>query len=134
MALGFTTSASYGSRTISPDRGIQRQSTPRVLTARFGDGYEQRIADGINSVDEVFNVTFNNRSAAEVDDITGYFASLKGATSFTYTIPDSTQTSSVAPDTAGERRLKVVCQNYSQSYHHDGFYSVSATLRRVYEA
>lgn len=134
MALGFTIPNPNGDLTISPDRGIQRQSTPRVLTARFGDGYEQRIADGINSVDEVFNVTFNNRSAAEVDDITGYFASLKGATSFTYTIPDSTQTSNVAPDTAGERRLKVVCQNYSQSYHHDGFYSVSATLRRVYEA
>lgn len=134
MALGFTTSAPYGDRPISSDRGIQRQSTPRVLVARFGDGYEQRIADGINSVDEVFSVTFNNRSAAEVDDITGYFASLKGATSFTYTIPDSTQTSNVAPDTAGERRLKVVCQSYSQSYHHDGFYSVSATFKRVYEA
>ena len=134
MALGFTTSAPYGDRQISSDRGIQRQSTPRVLVARFGDGYEQRIADGINSVDEVFSVTFNNRSAAEVDDITGYFASLKGATSFTYTIPDSTQTSNVAPDTAGERRLKVVCQSYSQSYHHDGFYSVSATFKRVYEA
>ena len=134
MALGFTTSATYGNRTISPDRGIQRQSTPRVLVARFGDGYEQRIADGINSINEMFSVTFNNRSAAEVDDITGYFASLKGATSFTYTIPDSTQTSNVAPDTAGERRLKVVCQSYSQSYHHDGFYSVSATFKRVYEA
>ena len=134
MALGFTTSATYGDRVISPDRGISRQSTPRVLTARFGDGYEQRIADGINSINEMFSVTFNNRSAAEVDDITGYFASLKGATSFTYTIPDSTQTSNVAPDTAGERRLKVVCQSYSQSYHHDGFYSVSATFKRVYEA
>ena len=132
MALGFTTDG--GTTYISPDRGLQRQSTPRVLVARFGDGYEQRIANGINSVDEVFNVTFNNRSAAEVDSITAYFASLKGATSFTYTIPDSTQTSNVAPDTAGERRIKVVCQNYSQNYHHDGFYSVSATLKRVYEA
>ena len=127
MALGFTTSATYGSRTISPDRGIQRQSNPRVLVARFGDGYEQRIADGINSVDEVFSVTFNNRSAAEVDDITRYFASLKGATSFTYTIPDDNAV-------GGELAIKVVCQNYGQSYHHDGFYSVSATLKRVYEA
>ena len=75
----------------------------------------------------MFNVTFNNRSAAEVDDITGYFASLKGATSFTYTIPDDNAT-------GGELAIKVVCQNYSQSYHHDGFYSVSATFKRVYEA
>jgi len=127
MALGFTTSATYGSRSISPDRGIQRQSNPRVLVARFGDGYEQRIADGINSVDEMFSLTFNNRSAAEVDDITGYFASLKGATSFTYTIPDDNAV-------GGELAIKVVCQSYNQRYHHDGFYSVSATFKRVYEA
>ena len=126
MALGFTTSATYGSRTISPDRGIARQSNPRVLVAKFGDGYEQRIADGINSVDEVFSVTFNNRSAAEIDDITGYFASLKGATSFTYTIPDDNAS-------GNELAIKVVCQTYNQSYNYDGFYSVSAVFKRVYE-
>ena len=134
MALGFTTSAAFGPRTISPDRGIGRQSTPKVLVAKFGDGYEQRIADGINSIQETFNVTFNNRTAAEIDDITGYFASLKGTTAFTYTIPDETQTSDVSPDTAGERRLKVVCEKYNQLYHHEGVYSVTATFRRVYEA
>lgn len=127
MSLGFTTSATYGSRTILPDRNISRTSAARVLVAKFGDGYEQRIADGINSIDETFSVTFNNRTAAEIDDITGYFASLKGATSFTYTIPDDNAV-------GGELAIKVVCQNYNQSYHHDGFYSVSATFRRVHEA
>ena len=126
MALGFTTSADYGNRTIAHDRGIVRQSTPKLLIARFGDGYEQRIADGINSIQETFSVTFNNRSAAEIDDITGYFSSLKGVTAFTYTIPDE-------KESGGELALKVVCENYSQNYHHDGYYSVSATFRRVYE-
>lgn len=126
MSLGFTTSAAFGNRTISPDRGIGRQSTPKVLVAKFGDGYEQRIADGINSIQETFNVTFNNRTAAEIDDITGYFASLKGATAFTYTIPDD--------NAGGELALKVVCENYNQLYHHEGVYSVTATFRRVYEA
>ena len=127
MALGFTTSASFGSRAILPDKGIGRHSTPRVLVAKFGDGYEQRLVDGINSVEETFSVTFNNRTAAEIDDITGYFASLKGATSFTYTVPDSNAA-------GGELALKVICQNYNQMYTHDGFYYVSATFKRVYEA
>ena len=130
MTLGFKIpdeNAVGGELEILPDRGIGRQSTPRVLVAKFGDGYEQRLADGINSIDETFSVTFNNRTAAEIDGITGYFASLKGATSFTYTIPDDNAV-------GGELEIKVVCQNYSQSYHHDGFYSVSATFRRVYEA
>ena len=127
MALGFTTSASFGSRAILPDKGIGRQSTPRVLVGKFGDGYEQRLVDGINSVEETFSVTFNNRTAAEIDDITGYFASLKGATSFTYTIPDDNAA-------GGELAIKVVCQNYNQMYTHDGLYSVAATFKRVYEA
>jgi phage-related protein len=134
MALGFTTSPAFGSRTISPDKGLTRNSTPKVLVAKFGDGYEQRLPNGINSINETFSATFNNRTKEEIDDITGYLASLKGATSFTYTIPDITQTSNVAPDTAGERRLKVVCENYSQVYNYGDFYSAMATFRRVYEA
>lgn len=126
MALGFTTTSTYGSRTILPDKGLQRQSTPRVLIARFGDGYEQRIADGINSIDEVFNVTFNNRTKEEIDDITGYLGSLNGATAFSYTIPDS--------NNSGETTIKVVCDTFTQNYSYDDFYSASATFRRVYEA
>lgn len=126
MALGFTTSATYGSRTVLPDRGLTKTSSPRVLIAKFGDGYEQRLVDGINSIEEQFNVTFNNRSAEEIDDIMGYLASLKGVTSFTYTIPNQVS--------GGELAIKVVCDQWSQVYHHDGYYSATANFRRVYEA
>lgn len=134
MALGFTTSPTFGSRTISPDKGLNRSSSPKVLIAKFGDGYEQRLPNGINSIDETFTATFNNRTKEEIDDITGYLASLKGATSFIYTIPDDNQLSSVFPNTPGERRLKVVCETYSQVYSYGDFYSAMATFRRVYEA
>lgn len=124
MALGFTTDG--GSTYILPDKGLTRTSTPRVLVARFGDGYEQRIADGINSIDESFNVTFNNRTKEEIDDITGYLGSLNGTTAFSYTIPDS--------NNGGETTIKVVCGTFTQNYSYDDFYSASATFRRVYEA
>lgn len=127
MALGFTTSPAFGSRTVSPDKGLTRNSSPKVLVAKFGDGYEQRLPNGINSIDETFSATFNNRTKEEIDDITGYLASLKGATSFTYTIPDTNES-------GNEISIKVVCENYSQVYNYGDFYSAMATFRRVYEA
>ena len=127
MALGFTTSPAFGSRTVSPDKGLTRVSSPKVLVAKFGDGYEQRLPNGINSIDETFNATFNNRTKEEIDDITGYLASLKGATSFTYIIPDTN-------GSGNETSIKVVCENYSQVYNYGDFYSAMATFRRVYEA
>ena len=126
MALGFNTTSTYGNRDILPDKGLTRTSTPRVLVARFGDGYEQRIADGINSINETFRVTFNNRTKEEIDDITAYLGSLNGTTAFTYTIPDS--------NNIGETDIKVVCDTFTQNYSYGDFYSASATFRRVYEA
>lgn len=126
MALGFNTTSTYGNRDILPDKGLTRTSTPRVLVARFGDGYEQRIADGINSINETFRVTFNNRTKEEIDDITAYLGSLNGTTAFTYTIPDS--------NNSGETDIKVVCDTFTQNYSYGDFYSASATFRRVYEA
>ena len=49
MALGFTTSSAFGSLAVLPDRGFTREATQSVQTISFGDGYEQRVAVGINS-------------------------------------------------------------------------------------
>ena len=48
MAIGFTTSSNFGSRAVVPDKGMSAPYKPRVLVAKFGDGYEQRVRDGIN--------------------------------------------------------------------------------------
>jgi len=127
MAIGFTTSAPYGSRDIKPDRSLAKRSNPKVLTARFGDGYEQRAIDGINSVAETFNISFVNRPSAEADDIVGYFESLGGATSFNYTISDTNES-------PPERTLKVVCETWNMVYTQNDCHTVTATFRRVYEA
>jgi len=126
MAIGFTTSSAYGPREVRPDKGLARQFQPRVRIAKFGDGYEQRIADGLNPIQETFNVSFNNRTAEEIDDIIGYLASLGGVTSFNFTVPDDN-------GAGGETTIKVVCDTYAQTYTNDGFPSATATFRRVYE-
>ena len=129
MAIGFTTTGTFGSRTIRPDRSMRRSSKPKVHVATFGDGYEQRLADGINSITQEFRVSFNKRPKEEIDDIVGYFDSLTGVTAFNFTIPDSN-----ASGTPKETILKVVCEDFSTSYDYGDFYSCKAKFRRVYEA
>lgn len=123
MAIGFQ---DLGSVQRTPDKNFTKKVEPTVLRIQFGDGYEQRIAEGINSLKETFNVAFTNRPKAEIDDIVAFFDNKKGTTAFNYTIPDSNQG-------GGERTVKVVCEDYTQTYVYDDFYSCNATLRRVYE-
>jgi len=124
MAIGFL----VGATQITPDKSLSRASTPRVLTASFGDGYEQRIVDGINNINETFSISFQNRSKAEIDDITAFFVSKGGVTSFDYTIPDS----NVSP--SYETTVKVVCDSWNTVYVQTDCYTCTANFRRVYEA
>jgi len=123
MAIGFQ---DLGSVQRTPDKNFTKKVEPTVLRIQFGDGYEQRIAEGINSLKETFNVAFTNRPKAEIDDIIAFFDNKKGTTAFNYTIPDTNVG-------GNERTVKVVCEDYTQTYAYDDFYSCNATLRRVYE-
>jgi phage-related protein len=125
MSIGFIyTGTSYA----TPDKTMSRASKPNVLTARFGDGYEQRVADGINSIQETYSITFNNREKDFIDDVVVFLDSKLGATAFTFTLPDTNNTTRT-----GEKDIKVVCQDYSTSYAYDDYYDLTASLRRVYE-
>lgn len=104
------------------DRGLGRQSQHRVLTSKFGDGYEQRVRDGINTKDETFNISFNNRSADEINLIAAYLDS-KAGLNFTLTITNLT----------GNEAIKVVCDTYNISYIQETVHSLQTTFRRVYE-
>ena len=123
MAIGFL--LLDGVSVARPDKNLNRTSAPRVLKATFGDGYEQRIADGINNIQEEYSIAFNNRTKEEIDDITAFLASKNGVTSFDFTIPDS--------NNSGESIVKVVCEQYSQNYTYGDFYGCTAMFRRVYE-
>ena len=117
------------------DRGLSRKSKHNVLTAKFGDGYEQRVADGINTLNETYSLTFKTRTKAEIDDIVVFLDTKKGVTSFTFTLPDSNVLSDPAGQAGvGERDVKVVSTGYSINYEYDNFYTLSLTLKRVFEA
>jgi phage-related protein len=126
MTTGFIYT---GSTYATPDKAMTKQSTPRVLTAKFGDGYEQRIVDGINNLDENYSLTFRTRTKEEIDDIVSFLDTKAGVTKFTLTLPDSNNTTRT-----GERDIKVVSTDYSVTYDYDNFYSLSLALKRVFEA
>ena len=127
MALGFSTTASFGNRTVVPDRGMGRSNTPIIFQAKFGDGYEQRIANGINNLEQEFTVSFNTRTKAEIDDIVGFFESTKGASTFNFTFPDTNES-------GDEETVKVYVVSFTQTWEYDDFYSLTAPIARVYEA
>lgn len=109
------------------DRGLQRASTHRVLNANFGDGYEQRVLDGINTKKDVFNISFNNREAKDVNLIAAFFDS-KAGKSLTFTVTDTFNGGNLS-NTA----MKVVCDSYNIVYLRENIHSLTCSLRRVYE-
>jgi phage-related protein len=127
MALGFSTGGSFGNRTIVPDRGMSKRNEPAVFIAEFGDGYEQRIANGINNLKQEFNVSFATREKAEIDDIVGFFESTNGVTAFNFTFADTNAS-------GNEETVKVYVKEFSQNWDYDDYYTLSATFKRVYEA
>lgn len=117
---------SLNTKYYTPDRSMTKTSKPKLLLATFGDGYEQRIADGINSIKETFSLNYANRTKEEIDDLVTFLDSTKGVTSFNFVIPNTNNNDS--PVT-----VKTVCDDYNTNYQYDNFYSLSVSLRRVYE-
>ena len=85
------------------DRGMTRASKHRVLTASFGDGYEQRVLDGINSKGDSFSISYNNRSAEDINLIAAFFDT-KAGKSFNFTVTDTFTGGNLSNTT-----MKVVC-------------------------
>lgn len=124
MAIGFT--LSDGITQVGPDRGLTRRTQPKVLLADFGDGYEQRMPDGINSLKEFYTPVFINREQEEIDLIIEFFDAMLGVTAFDFTVPDSR-------NEIGEKTIKVVCDSYDTIFTNHKISGCTASFRRVYE-
>jgi phage-related protein len=61
-----------------PDIPVTREEEWRIDIAQFGDGYAQRILDGINALNLKFSVTFENRPADVIKSMLSFLADQKG--------------------------------------------------------
>jgi len=125
MALGFDVGGTLG--VVNPDKGFSQSNETVVFRAEFGDGYEQRVANGINNNKQQFEMAFVNRPKDEIDDIVDFFASKKGTTAFDFTLANSNES-------GNEETVKVVIEKWTQTWKYDDYYDLKATARRVYEA
>ena len=121
MAIGFNVGGSLGQ--AIPDKGFTLTTKPRVHRADFGDGYSQRVGNGINVLGQSFSLNFSNREKADIDAITNFLDTKAGVTSFNFNYPES----------GGETTIKVLCTDWSQSWSYDNYYSLQLKLMRVYE-
>jgi phage-related protein len=73
---------------INPDTKSRRSKSNRVLKADFGDGYSQTSLDGVNTVEESWELSFDNYFKADIDTIVAFLDSQASYKSFYWTPPD----------------------------------------------
>lgn len=105
--------------TWQPAYNANVTKAPRVKTAVFGDGYQQRAADGINTTLQVWQLMFQ-LSKTDIDAIDAFLAGKNGVTSFTWTPGNGTE-------------IKVVCREWSRNIISPRADSLSAKFEQVFE-
>ncbi len=89
---------------------------------RFGDGYEQRLAFGVNQNPKVWNLSFVNLTETDSDTIETFLdARASDNASFDWQPPGESTT------------YKWVCEQWSKSIPFANRATIQATFREVFE-
>lgn len=105
--------------TWKADYGASKSVAPAVKTIKFGDGYEQRQASGINRKPRKFSLTFK-REIAEADAIDTFLSARGAVEAFSYTHP-------------GQSAGVFVCREWSRVSDSVSTDQVTATFEEVFE-
>lgn len=107
--------------TYTPDFGAQAAYKPRVRMAQFGDGYEQRQADGINNRPQAWTLQFNNRDNTETAAIKAFLEARNGVEAFDWTPPNEASA------------IRVVCREWQASTVRYNLNNLSMAFNQVFE-
>jgi len=77
-----------GTNDFTADKSLSRKTTPSIFIQKFGDGYEQRLARGINPFTEAYSASFTTRTRAEAINIINFFEDKNAVTSFVFAPPE----------------------------------------------
>ena len=107
--------------TYTPDFGATKKLQPKINAISFGDGYEQRARNGLNTNPQTWDLSFSNRTDTEAEAIDAFLTARGGVESFDWTPYN---------ESAG----KYICKEWSKSI--DGFNrnAIQATFIQVFEA
>jgi len=107
--------------TYTVDFSSAKRTQPKISNIQFGDGYAQRIAQGINNVSSNWSVSFVNRTLEEATEIENFFIARGGTESFDWTPPRE------------EIEIKVVCTSWERSFSNPVSDTIRATFEQVHE-
>ena len=107
---------------IAPSLGATKKQEPTVKRVQFGDGYEHVLRWGLNQNPAEWSLTFDNITEAEAGSIQTFLDSrASDGAAFYWSPPDSTST------------FKWRCDGWSKRISFNGFHTVSATFRQVFD-
>jgi phage-related protein len=101
-----------------PNPDANKRVSPRTIGIQFGDGYSQRVADGINTQARVWDLTFT-RLKDTIDEIEDFFIARNGVESFDWVPPEGDQG-------------KFVCSSWARALPYKGVHSISAQFIEVF--
>jgi len=106
----------------NPVYNTRINARPKVNTLSFGDGFEQRLTEGLNQNPLSVNLSFE-LSQIDADTAIAFLnARVEDGASFDYTLPSETST------------RKFVCTSFPRSIPFLNRVTLSCTFREVFEA
>lgn len=106
---------------FAPAFTVDKDMRPRVRKVAFGDGYEQRTPDGLNTKPQIWPLTFPALTNTEAAAIEAFLEARNGAETFDWTPPDQVSA------------LKFVCENWKKTMLNGNVNTITATFRQVFE-
>ena len=97
----------------------QETSQPRVKKSVFGDGYSQRVPDGINTNPATWNLVFDKIDGTTASAIDAFLSLMAGATSFYWT------------DLKGNLGF-FICEKWVMTYNDEDNVTTQATFTQVF--
>ena len=108
-----------------PSYNAKVNNKPRLKINQFGNGYQQRLVDGLNSNLIELNLKFENINEKQTVSILHFLKEMAGQESFIYNIPTIYSKSSSALNT------KFICPEWGASYTSYNNYLIEAVFTEV---
>lgn len=109
----------------APSFSLSASHKPKIRMLNFGDGYIQRVRDGINNDPETIKLKWKNLTQAEHDTLWAFITARGGDQAFMYTVPWKA---------SGNTEKKYIFLDYARERAEAGAYEIEAEIRQVFES
>ena len=103
-----------------PSVGAALSVKPSVHKVSFGDGYEQRMAFGLNTKPEVWSVEFHGKTTTDAAAIDAFLKARGAVECFNWTSPSGLA-------------AKFVCEEWSRTIEEPNIENIRATFKQVFD-